>query len=120
MKTLVIVDHNNVDLNKSTLSTITAAKKIGSVDLLIIGNECKSVSLAASKIDGIENIYINENECYKNFLSENISEFIMKFSSNGLIKTLPSLVLMVASVSPTESTEISNMSLSVHTVWFRG
>ena len=82
MKTLVIVDHNNVDLNKSTLSTMTAAKKIGSVDLLIIGNECKSVSLAASKIDGIEKIYINENECYKNFLSENISEFIMKFSSD--------------------------------------
>ena len=71
MKTLVIVDHNNVDLNKSTLSTITAAKKIGSVDLLIIGNDCKSVGSTSSKIEGIEKIYMNEDKCYKNFLSEN-------------------------------------------------
>ncbi len=82
MKTLVIVDHNNVDLNKSTLSTITAAKKIGTVDLLIIGNDCKSVGSTSSKIKGIEKIYMNEDECYKNFLSENCSEFIMKFSSS--------------------------------------
>ena len=82
MKTLVIVDHNNVDLNKSTLSTITAAKKIGSVDLLIIGNDCKSVGSTSSKIEGIEKIYMNEDKCYKNFLSENYSEFIMKFSSS--------------------------------------
>ncbi len=82
MKTLVFVDHNNVDLNKSTLNTITAAKKIGTVDLLVIGNNCKSVVSTASKIEGIEKIYVNENEFYKNFLSENCSEFLMKFSTN--------------------------------------
>ena len=48
MKVLVIADHNNDQLNKSTLSTITAGKKLGKVDLLIIGNKCENVTKTAS------------------------------------------------------------------------
>ena len=82
MKVLVIVDHNNKNTNKSTLNTITAAKKIGSVDLLIFGYNCQKVAEETSKIEEIQNIYINDAECYKNFLSENCAEFISSFCND--------------------------------------
>ena len=46
----VIADHNNNELNKSTLSTITAGQKIGKVDLLIIGYKCENVVKASSNL----------------------------------------------------------------------
>ena len=82
MKVLVIADHNNNELNKSTLSTITAGQKIGKVDLLIIGNKCENVVKAASNISDVEKIFLNEHECFTNFLSENCSEYIKQFSSD--------------------------------------
>ena len=82
MKVLVIADHNNDELNKSTLSTVTAGKKIGKVDLLIIGNKCENVVKAASNISDVEKIFLNEHECFTNFLSENCSEYIKQFSSD--------------------------------------
>ena len=81
MKVLIIADHNNHELNKSTLSTITAGKKIGKVDLLIIGYKCENVVKASSNLSGVEKIYVNDNECFANFLSENSSEYIKQFSS---------------------------------------
>ena len=81
MKVLVIADHNNHELNKSTLSTITAGKKIGKVDLLIIGYKCENVVKSSSNLSGVEKIYVNDNECFANFLSENCSEYIKQFSS---------------------------------------
>ena len=56
MKVLVVADHNNKDLIKSTLNTITAAKKIGPTELLVIGNDCKTVAESASKVSGLENL----------------------------------------------------------------
>ncbi len=82
MKVLVIADHNNDQLNKSTLSTITAGKKLGKVDLLIIGNKCENVTKTASNISGVEKIFINDHECFANFLSENCSEYIKQFSTD--------------------------------------
>ena len=54
MKVLVVADHNNKELIKSTLNTITAAKIIGPTDLLIIGSDCNEVAESASKILGLE------------------------------------------------------------------
>ena len=76
MKVLVVADHNNKDLIKSTLNTVTAAKIIGSTELLIIGSDCKTVADSASKVSGLNKIYLNDDLSFKNFLSENIAEFM--------------------------------------------
>ncbi len=81
MKVLVVADHNNKDLTKSTLNTVFAANEIGPTDLLIIGNECKTVADSAAKVSGLNKIYLNDDLSYKNFLSENISEFLKDFST---------------------------------------
>ena len=80
MKILVVADHDNKSLNKSTLSTITAALEIGPTEVLVLGSKCSSVADYASKIQGINKIYINDSEYYKNFLSENCAKFISEFS----------------------------------------
>ena len=80
MKVLVIVDHNNKELIKSTLNTVTAAQMIGPTELIVVGNNCENVALSASKISGIEKVYLNDDENYKNFLSENLSDFLKHFS----------------------------------------
>ncbi len=81
MSVLVIADHDNKKLNESTLNTVSAAKLIGSFDLLVIGSDCKNVADSASKIKDVKKVYLNQHETFKNFLSENISEFLKKFSN---------------------------------------
>ena len=43
MKTLVVVDHNNNKLEKSTLNTIKAAIQLENVDLLVLSDNCKGI-----------------------------------------------------------------------------
>ena len=43
MKTLVVVDHNNNKLDKSTLNTINAAIQLENVDLLVLSDSCKDI-----------------------------------------------------------------------------
>ena len=81
MKILVIADHDNKNLNKSTLSTIKAALEIGPTEVLVLGSKCIDVADYASKIQGINKIYINDSEYYENFLSENCAKFIAEFSN---------------------------------------
>ena len=76
MKTLVIVDHNNNKLEKSTLNTIKAAFKLENVDLLVLSNSCKDICNELIKIKNINNIFINENDAFKNQLAEDAANFI--------------------------------------------
>ena len=46
MKTLVVVDHNNNKLEKSTLNTIKAAIQLENVDLLVLSDSCKDICLS--------------------------------------------------------------------------
>ena len=48
MKTLVVVDHNNNKLEKSTLNTIKAAIQLENVDLLVLSDSCKDCLLYTS------------------------------------------------------------------------
>ena len=76
MKILVVVDHNNNKLEKSTLNTIKAAFKLGNVDLLVLSNSCKEICNELVKIKNINNIFINENDAFKNQLAEDAANFI--------------------------------------------
>ena len=47
-KCLVVADHNNSQLYPSFYNTITAAVKLGSVDVLVAGHQCEGVCLSPS------------------------------------------------------------------------
>ena len=43
--TLILVEHNGVDVNPATLNTVTAAKKLGGpIHALVVGDSCQEVS----------------------------------------------------------------------------
>ncbi len=47
-KALVIAEHNNKSIIDSSLPTITAAAKLGEVNVLVAGKDCKEVLSIAS------------------------------------------------------------------------
>lgn len=80
MNVLVIAEHNNSELNPSTLNTVSAGQQIGSVDLAIIGNNCQSVANVASKIEGINNVILAEAEHYTHSLAEELAPLITELA----------------------------------------
>merc|ERR1711988_1928520 len=78
MKTLVVADHNNNKLEKWTLNTIKAAIQLENVDLLVLSDSFKDICDELIHIKNINNIFINENDAFKNQLAEDSANFISK------------------------------------------
>lgn len=49
-KVLVVADHNNTALQPSTLNAITAASKLGPVEVLVAGKQCEGVCRKTKKM----------------------------------------------------------------------
>ena len=56
MSILVLADHDNLALKTATLNTISAANKLGRVNVLIAGFNCSSVANSMINIQGVEKI----------------------------------------------------------------
>lgn len=69
---LVIAEHDNKKLNSSTLNTITAAKQLGSVTVLVAGHfgGDRAVAKQVAKIDGVNKVIVADQDKYKNSLAE--------------------------------------------------
>jgi electron transfer flavoprotein alpha subunit len=73
MKTLVLVEHEGGKLKDATLAAVTAAAKLGSVDLLVAGQDVGGVAEAAAKIAGIGNVHVADDAAYAHGLAENVA-----------------------------------------------
>lgn len=83
MSTLVIADHDNVDLKESTLNTVTAAKEFGSdVHILVAGSGCTSVAEAAAKVDGVSKVLCADSADYQHPHAEVLAPLIVDLSTN--------------------------------------
>jgi len=82
MKILAIADHNNHELLPATLHTVSAAKQIGEIDLLIVGHNCQEVIDNASKIEGINKVLYCNDSIYENAIAENVSFLIKSIAQN--------------------------------------
>eukprot|EP00505_MAST-04D_sp_SCG-Rhode-Island_P003670 Stramenopile-MAST_4_protein_3670 len=75
---LVLADHNNVDLAASTLSAVTAAKAVGAdVTVLIAGAGCDDMAQAAAAIDGVTTVLVADDAAYSNGIAENVTEAVL-------------------------------------------
>jgi electron transfer flavoprotein alpha subunit len=61
MAVLVVADHDNAALRDNTHKTVTAAKALGEVDVLVAGQGCKAAADAAAKIDGVRKVLLAES-----------------------------------------------------------
>lgn len=78
MTVLVYAEHDNNELKKATLNTITAGQKIGGdVVVLVAGSACQAVADQASKIAGVSKVLLADNAVYANQLAENVAKLVV-------------------------------------------
>ena len=83
MNILVIAEHDNANLKGATLNTVTAAKEIGSdITLLVAGSNAASVISEAQQLNGVTKILSCDNDLYKNFLAEELSNLVVSLASS--------------------------------------
>jgi electron transfer flavoprotein alpha subunit len=76
MKTLVLVEHDNAAVKDATLATVTAAAKLGDVDLLVAGKDCRTAAEAAAKIAGVGKVLLADHAAYEHQLAENVAPLV--------------------------------------------
>lgn len=78
MSTLVIVEHDNQNLNPATRNTITAARELGQdTVLLVAGHHCQAVGEQAAKLAGVHAVCLVDHEVYAHHLAENLTKLIL-------------------------------------------
>ena len=77
MNTLVLAEHDNASLKDATLSTITAAGKLGEVNVLVAGQNCSAVAEAAAKIEGVAKVLKADDAAYAHALPENVAPLVV-------------------------------------------
>ena len=77
MKTLVWVEHDNKAVRDATLATVTAAGKLGEVDLLVAGSNARAVADEAAQIAGAAKVLLADDAAYEHALAENVAPLIV-------------------------------------------
>ncbi len=74
-KVLVIAEHSKGQIKKATLSSLTAASKIGAFSIVVAGKDIKGVADAYAKY-GAEKVFYVDGDLFKNYIAENYAEAI--------------------------------------------
>ncbi len=83
MAILVYAEHDNKELKKATLNTITAASKIGGdIVVLVAGLGCEAVAEQAAKVAGVSKVLCASNAAYEYQLAENIANLVVSVASD--------------------------------------
>ncbi len=82
MSVLIIAEHNNNELNPSTLNTITAGIKLGDVDVLVAGENCTDVADAVASINGVNKVLHADAAHYHHQLAEELTPLITTLAEN--------------------------------------
>jgi electron transfer flavoprotein alpha subunit len=77
MKTLVWVEHDNKGVKDATLATVTAAARLGTVDLLVAGAGCAAVAEAAKAIAGVDCVHLADDPALAHQLAENVAPLVV-------------------------------------------
>jgi electron transfer flavoprotein alpha subunit len=73
MKTLVLVEHDGKAIKDATLAAVTAAAKLGEVDLLVAGKGVDGVAQAAARIAGVGKVHVADGAFLEHQLAEDVA-----------------------------------------------
>jgi len=77
MKILILAEHDNQVLKRSTHHTVTAATELGSeIDLLIIGSDCEKVAKQACLLQAVKRVLVADDTVYAHQLAENAAALV--------------------------------------------
>lgn len=83
MSILILAEHNAQNLTHGTLSTITAARKLGDdLHILIAGKDCKNAADQAATFDGITKVIIADDAAYQHGIAENIAPLVVRLAAD--------------------------------------
>lgn len=83
MAILVYAEHDNQELKKATLGTITAASKLGGdITVLVAGNGCDGVAQQAAKVAGVSKVLCASNPAFEHQLAENIADLVVSLAGD--------------------------------------
>lgn len=83
MATLVIAEHDNLNLKSSTAHTITAASQLGSeIHVLVAGSNCMAAAHAASQLAGVAKVLVADAVHFADGLAENCAAQVLATASN--------------------------------------
>ena len=89
MSVLVIAEHNNEQISDATLSTLTAAKKLGSdITVLVAGSGCDGAAQAAAKLEGVAKVLKADDASLSHRLAENVAPLIVETAKSGGYKAV--------------------------------
>lgn len=81
MKTLVLAEHNDINLSAATLSVVEAAKQLGrEVDLLLTHNSCTSVLEEAKSVEGVSQVLNFSHEKFLSEVAEDVAACVVSVS----------------------------------------
>ncbi len=83
MAILVYAEHDNKELKKATLNTVTAATQIGGdVVVLVAGLGCEGVADQAAKVAGVSKVICDSNAAYEYQLAENVADLVASLAGD--------------------------------------
>lgn len=83
MAILVYAEHDNKELKKATLNTVTAASKIGGdIVVLVAGLGCEAVAEQAAKVAGVSKVLCASNAAFEHQLAENIAKLVVSLAGD--------------------------------------
>ena len=80
MSVLIIAEHNNQHLNPATLHAVTAATKLGNVDLLVAGSNAAAVVEEAKQVAGVAKVLVADAPYYAEGLAEELAPLVVKLA----------------------------------------
>lgn len=81
MTVLLIAEHDNNSIKPATLTTVSAAQKLGDVTILVAGQNCQAAAEAAAQIAGVKKVIVADDAAYAHQLAENTAALVVKIAS---------------------------------------
>ena len=78
MKTLVWVEHDGQAVKDATYATVTAAAKLGEVELLVAGQGVDGVAQSAAQIAGVSKVLVADDAAFAHNLAENVAPLVVE------------------------------------------
>lgn len=80
---LVLAEHNNEALKRSTHSVLNAALQLSEeITVLVVGSQCQKAAEMASFFPNIKKVIIADAKSFKHGLAENVAPLIVELSQN--------------------------------------
>lgn len=83
MKILVVAEHLDGHIRASTRHVMSAAGALGGeVDLLVAGQNCQAVAVAAQQIPGVNRVLLAQSDGLAHDLAENLAALVVSMAGN--------------------------------------